>query len=79
MEKARKSPAPRTAAAKKTTPARARSPRKSASAPAVVALTHEQIAARAHELFVSSGHQHGRDEEFWLEAERQLRTERLAS
>lgn len=37
--------------------------------------THEQIAMRAHELYVSSGHQHGREQEFWLEAERQLKAE----
>lgn len=36
-------------------------------------LTHEQIAVRAHELYERSGRQHGRDVEFWLEAERQLR------
>ncbi len=37
--------------------------------------THEQIALRAHELYVRSGHQPGRDQEFWLEAERQLKEE----
>jgi hypothetical protein len=37
--------------------------------------THEQIAQRAHELYVRSGHQHGREQEFWLEAERQLQEE----
>lgn len=36
-------------------------------------LSHEQIAVRAHEIYESSGRQHGRDVEFWLEAERQLR------
>ena len=36
-------------------------------------LSHEQIAARAHSLYAQSGYQHGRDVEFWLEAERQLR------
>jgi hypothetical protein len=36
-------------------------------------ITHEQIAVRAHELYVQSGYQGGREVEFWLEAERQLR------
>jgi Protein of unknown function (DUF2934) len=36
-------------------------------------ITHEQIAVRAHELYARSGYQAGRDVEFWLEAERQLR------
>ena len=34
--------------------------------------THEEIALRAHELYLQSGCQLGRDKEFWLEAERQL-------
>lgn len=38
--------------------------------------THDEIAARAHLLFERDGHQHGRDEEHWLEAERQLIAER---
>ena len=36
-------------------------------------LKHEDIALRAHSLYVQSGHQTGREVEFWLEAERQLR------
>jgi hypothetical protein len=36
-------------------------------------LTHEDIAVRAHALYVQSGYQGGREVEFWLEAERQLR------
>ena len=35
--------------------------------------TREGIAQRAHELYESSGRPGGRDVEFWLEAERQLR------
>ncbi len=35
--------------------------------------TKSEIASRAYELYVKSGHQPGRDVEFWLEAERQLR------
>jgi len=37
--------------------------------------TREQIAQRAHELWVKSGCKHGRDEQNWLEAERQLKAE----
>jgi len=36
---------------------------------------HEEIACRAQALYVQSGHASGRDEEFWLEAERQLLAE----
>ena len=36
-------------------------------------LTHEAIALRAHSLYEQSGYQGGREVEFWLEAERQLR------
>jgi len=36
-------------------------------------ITREEIAVRAHSLYAQSGYQHGRDVEFWLEAERQLR------
>ena len=36
-------------------------------------ITHEQIAVRAHSLYAQSGYPDGRDVEFWLEAERQLR------
>ena len=35
--------------------------------------THEQIALRAHELFVQSGYQGEREVEFWLQAERELK------
>ena len=35
--------------------------------------THDEIAQRARELYEESGYQSGRDLEFWLEAERQLR------
>ena len=36
---------------------------------------HEQIAVRAELLWKAKGSPSGRDEEFWLEAERQLSTE----
>ena len=34
--------------------------------------TRKDIAGRAYELYTRSGHQPGREVEFWLEAERQL-------
>ena len=37
--------------------------------------SHDEIAARARQLFEASGHAGGRDAEFWLEAERQLSEE----
>ena len=36
-------------------------------------LTHEEISQHARTLYEMSGYQGGRDVEFWLEAERQLR------
>ena len=35
--------------------------------------THDVIAARAYELFLSDGARHGRDLEHWLTAEHELR------
>ncbi|MBN1359872.1 MAG: DUF2934 domain-containing protein [Sedimentisphaerales bacterium] len=37
--------------------------------------THEQIAQRAHELWVKNGSKHGEDRMRWLEAEAQLKRE----
>ena len=37
--------------------------------------THEQIAQRAHELWVRNGSKHGEDQHYWLEAEAQLKKE----
>ena len=37
-----------------------------------LASLHEQIAARAYELFTARGYQHGHDVEDWLSAEREL-------
>jgi hypothetical protein len=37
--------------------------------------THEEIAARAYDLWIAQGCPHGRDHENWIEAERQLRAE----
>ena len=43
-----------------------------------VRIAHEQIAQRAHEIWVKQGCRHGHDQQHWLEAERQLKAE-LAS
>jgi hypothetical protein len=37
--------------------------------------TREQIAQRAHDIWVKNGCKHGQDEQNWLEAERQLKAE----
>ncbi len=37
--------------------------------------THEQIAQRAHEIWVKNGSKHGEDQRHWLEAENQLKQE----
>ena len=66
----------KTASPVKTTRAAAKPSVRAKSAQAdATAPTHEQIALRAHELYVRSGYQRGREQEFWLEAERQLQDE----
>jgi len=52
-------------------PAGMRQPR----ATGTVKITHEQIARRAHEIWVQQGCRPGRDKEHWFEAERQLKAE----
>jgi hypothetical protein len=39
-------------------------------------LSHDEIAARAHELWQARGHQHGSADQDWLEAEAELRANR---
>jgi hypothetical protein len=39
--------------------------------------TQDKIRARAHELWVQAGRPEAREDEFWLEAERQLSEERI--
>ncbi|MBM4027302.1 MAG: DUF2934 domain-containing protein [Planctomycetes bacterium] len=48
---------------------------KTQAASKAVNITREQIALRAHEIWVKNGCQHGQDEQNWLEAERQLKAE----
>jgi hypothetical protein len=57
----------KTTARRKTSKAVAKPPTSQGPSP-----THTEIALRAHELYLQSGCQSGRDKEFWLEAERQL-------
>lgn len=38
-------------------------------------ITRDQIAQRAHQIWVKNGCKHGMDEQNWLEAERQLKAE----
>jgi hypothetical protein len=42
-------------------------------------LTHDVIAARAYELFLSDGATHGHDIEHWLRAELELRARTVVS
>lgn len=65
-------------AAARTTAARGTTRTRKARATASHGPTHEEIALRAHALYAQSGYVHGRDQEFWLEAERQLLAERNA-
>ncbi len=43
--------------------------------PKAVKVTHDQIAQRAHEIWLKRGCKPGEDERNWLEAEKQLRAE----
>ena len=67
---------PRKPRAAKPTPAAPRLvPRDAPSTP----LDSAEIAARAFEMFLERGAVHGHDLEHWLEAERDLRAQRLTS
>ncbi|HET6613793.1 MAG TPA: DUF2934 domain-containing protein [Kofleriaceae bacterium] len=65
-------------AASKTAPRRSRKTAPKVSAPriarakAVPAVTRDDIARRAHELFVERGHVHGHDRDDWFRAEAEL-------
>ncbi len=37
-------------------------------------LASDKIAARAYEIWLANGRPHGRDQEFWFQAERELRS-----
>lgn len=55
-----------------------RPPSSSAPPPPVSGPTPDEIAQRAFELFLARGGQHGRHEEDWLSAERELRARTAA-
>jgi hypothetical protein len=83
MEKPVKKTAPKKPRATSSTaaPRAAAKPRAAASKPAKAnplrfEVEHGVIAEQAYSLFERSGHPHGRDVEFWLEAERQLKNPR---
>ena len=40
-----------------------------------VKIAHEQIARRAHEIWVQQGCGHGQEQQNWFEAERQLKAQ----
>ncbi len=54
-------------------PSAARASSSSAAPVGRAAATSDEVAVRAYELYVAAGRPPGRDLEFWLEAERQLR------
>jgi len=61
--------------AEKTTKPRKAPARKKTSAPpepTVIRPTYEQIAQRAHQLWIERGRTHGRHEEDWFRAEQEL-------
>ncbi len=45
---------------------------RAAAPPAGGAVTRERIAERAYQIWQESGRPHGRDQEHWLQAEREL-------
>jgi hypothetical protein len=58
----------------RTTTTRAKAAAAAAPLPSgLVEVTHDAIARRAYEIAESAGFPSGRETEFWLEAERQLR------
>jgi hypothetical protein len=40
--------------------------------------SEDEIRLRAHELWERAGRPHGKEDQFWLEAERQLKEERIS-
>ena len=61
------------AAKTSTTPKKPSSKRPSRAPAAAMGPTTEEIKKRAFELFIARGREHGRAEEDWLNAERELR------
>lgn len=72
--KAATKPTQTTAASKPRTATSSAAPRvRKPASSARAKLSHHDIAARAHDLYVRSGFEGHREVEFWLEAERQLK------
>lgn len=70
-----------TTANRETDPSTASRPRKAASSESQTTTaskppTHEEIAARAYQIYTKKGRPDGRDTENWLEAEAELHRER---
>lgn len=78
-EKPTRKPAARRTATAIATGGTATKPARKRTSPSTPTATrmpsYDEIALRARSLYEQSGHTPGRDEEFWLEAERQLREE----
>jgi len=66
MSRQTKSPSPSSTLGRR--PAADATPTRTVTAP-----SYEQIAARAYEIFIARGGQHGRDQEDWYQAESELR------
>ena len=60
-------------AAKTSTTTKKTPSKRPSRAPAAMGPTTEEIKKRAFELFIARGREHGRAEEDWLNAERELR------
>ena len=58
---------------KSTRPQKAAGRQTQTGATTSVALPHDQIAARAFEIYLRNGCQPGQDEQNWLQAEKELR------
>ena len=67
--------APRSTSPKRRSSAKSKSPAKTEVPPSEQnppAPTHDQIAQRAYEIWISKGRPYGQDEQNWIEAEAQL-------
>ncbi len=48
----------------------------SQTAAAAVTPTHKQIAKRAYEIYLENGHKQGQSEQYWLQAEQELKNQK---
>jgi hypothetical protein len=63
---------PRASKPESATPTGPRLVKKDTTTAGVPVITHEQIAARAYEIFEREGYSHGNHVDHWLKAEREL-------